>query len=81
MFTNIGGSGAVKAAWIKASSSSWASMQRNWGANWQTSADFRNQALSFKLLLTDGKTLEFPYVVPPTWIFGQTFISRRQFSN
>ncbi|KAM0938796.1 putative rlpA-like protein, double-psi beta-barrel [Dioscorea sansibarensis] len=84
MFTNIGGSGAVKTAWIKASSSSsssWTSMQRNWGANWQTNADFRNQALSFKLLLTDGKTLEFPYVVPPTWIFGQTFISRRQFSN
>ncbi|TYH86798.1 hypothetical protein ES332_D01G070100v1 [Gossypium tomentosum] len=80
MITNVGGSGNVKAAWIRGSrTSTWLPMNRNWGANWQSSIDLRNQRLSFKLTLVDGKTLEFLNVVPSTWKFGQTFASTRQF--
>ncbi|KAF4367155.1 expansin-A12 [Cannabis sativa] len=80
MMSNVGGSGDVKAAWIKGSRMrTWMPMHRNWGANWQSSIDVRGRTLSFKLTLVDGKTLEFPNVVPSSWRFGQTFSSRNQF--
>ncbi|KAK6230538.1 hypothetical protein QUC31_002056 [Theobroma cacao] len=80
MISNVGGSGNVKAAWIRGSRTrTWLPMHRNWGVNWQSSVDLRNQRLSFKLTLVDGKTLEFLNVVPSTWKFGQTFASPRQF--
>ncbi|MQL74478.1 hypothetical protein Taro_006829 [Colocasia esculenta] len=80
MFTNVGGSGAVKAAWVRGSRSpAWAAMHRNWGVNWQTDLDLRNQGLSFRLTLTDGKTLDFAGVVPSTWRSGETFASENQF--
>ncbi|XP_010272477.1 PREDICTED: expansin-A12 [Nelumbo nucifera] len=81
MITNVGGSGDVKAAWIKGSRTrTWVPMHRNWGANWQSSIDLRSQILSFKLTLADGKTLEFFNVVPSSWRSGQTFSSQYQFS-
>ncbi|WOL06051.1 hypothetical protein Cni_G14783 [Canna indica] len=84
MFSNVGGSGDVKAAWIRGSqrgsSSTWSPMQRNWGANWQTNADYRRQGLSFRIVLGDGKTLEFAGVVPSNWSPGETFVSQGQFS-
>lgn len=81
MISNVGGSGDIKAAWVRDSRArSWVPLHRNWGANWQSSFDLRNQKLSFKLTLVDGKTLEFFNVVPSTWRFGQTFSSRSQFS-
>ncbi|KAK7405226.1 hypothetical protein VNO78_06425 [Psophocarpus tetragonolobus] len=80
MISNVGGSGDVKAVWIRGSrSGAWLQMHRNWGANWQSSADLRGQRLSFKMTLADGKTLLFLNVVPSTWRFGQTFSSRSQF--
>ncbi|KAL5736304.1 hypothetical protein ACOSQ2_031092 [Xanthoceras sorbifolium] len=80
MFSNVGGSGDVKAAWVRGSRNNrWVAMQRNWGANWSTSVDLRNQKLSFRVILVDGKTLTFLNVVPSTWWFGQTFSSRNQF--
>ncbi|KAJ4726293.1 Expansin [Melia azedarach] len=81
MFSNVGGSGDVKAAWVRGSRPRrWIALQRNWGANWSNSVDLRNQRLSFKLTLVDGRTLQFFNVVPSTWSFGQTFSSRNQFS-
>ncbi|KAM5585988.1 expansin-A12 [Rosa sericea] len=83
MISNVGGSGAAKGAWIRGSrmrSGTWIPMHRNWGANWQSSIDLRNQQLSFKLTLIDGKALVFYNVVPSTWRFGQTFSSQNQFS-
>lgn len=92
LFSNVGGSGDVRAAWIEGSSSTptttkssttattWSPMQRNWGANWQTAADYRRQTLSFRLLLGDGRTLEFAEVVPATWTPGQSFVAKAQFS-
>ncbi|CAB4307929.1 unnamed protein product [Prunus armeniaca] len=82
MISNVGGSGDVKAAWIRGSrmrKGTWLPMHRNWGANWQSSIDLRNQKLSFKLTLVDGRALVFSSVVPSTWSFGQTFSSRNQF--
>lgn len=82
MISNVGGSGDVKVAWIRGSRmrrGTWLPMHRNWGANWQSSIDLRNQKLSFKLTLVDGRALVFSNVVPSTWSFGQTFSSRNQF--
>lgn len=80
MITNIGGSGDVKAVWIRGSKTrQWVPMHRNWGANWQSAMDVRSQRLSFKLTLVDGKTRIFPNVIPSAWKFGQTFSSRNQF--
>ncbi|RZC66712.1 hypothetical protein C5167_010401 [Papaver somniferum] len=79
MITNVAGSGSVKAAWIKGTRTrSWIQMHRNWGANWQSSVNLTKQKLSFKLTLSDGKTLVLFDVVPSSWNFGQTFASRRQ---
>ncbi|XP_022142865.1 expansin-A12 [Momordica charantia] len=80
MISNIGGSGELKSAWIKGSGwRTWTPMHRNWGANWQANVDLRNQRMSFKLTLVDGKTMEFVNVVPSSWRFGQTFSSMFQF--
>ncbi|XP_015866101.2 expansin-A12 [Ziziphus jujuba] len=81
MISNVGGSGDLKAAWLRGSRMTrWIPMHRNWGANWQSSVDIRRQKVSFKLTLVDGKTLEFFNVVPSSWMFGQTFSSLNQFS-
>ncbi|XP_021894662.1 expansin-A12 [Carica papaya] len=81
MISNVGGSGDVKEAWIRGSRTrTWVAMRRNWGANWQSSVDLRNQRLSFKLTLGDTKTISFINVVPSSWQFGQTFASHLQFS-
>ncbi|KAL9444123.1 hypothetical protein AB3S75_017327 [Citrus x aurantiifolia] len=80
MFSNVGGSGDLKGAWVRGSrTKTWIAMQRNWGANWSSSVDLRNQGLSFKLTLVDGRTQLFFNVVPSSWSFGQTFSSRNQF--
>ncbi|GKV15931.1 hypothetical protein SLEP1_g26657 [Rubroshorea leprosula] len=80
MISNVGGSGDVKAVWIRGSRTrTWMTMHRNWGANWQSSADLRGQSLSVRVTLADGKTLDFLNVVPSSWKFGQTFSSRKQF--
>ncbi|KAK1266499.1 hypothetical protein QJS04_geneDACA000493 [Acorus gramineus] len=77
MIANVGGSGDVKAAWIKtARGGVWKAMRRNWGVNWQSDSDLlRNQALSFRIALMDGQSLEFANVKSS----GQTYASRDQF--
>lgn len=82
MISNVGGSGDVRAAWLKGSRMrTWVAMHRNWGANWQSSVDVRTQSVSFKVTLVNGQTLEFLNVVPSSWRFGQTFSSPIQFSS
>ncbi|CAL5342337.1 unnamed protein product [Camellia sinensis] len=81
MISNVGGSGDVRAAWLRSSRTrTWVGMHRNWGANWQSNVDLRTQTVSFKLMLADGKTSEFFNVVPSSWKFGQTFASQNQFT-
>ncbi|KAJ4963224.1 hypothetical protein NE237_023163 [Protea cynaroides] len=79
MIYNVGGSGAVQAAWIKGSSTGWLSMSRNWGANWQSFSYLTGQSLSFKVTTDDGVTRVFSNIVPSNWQFGQTFSSKVQF--
>ncbi|XP_028783073.1 expansin-A12-like [Neltuma alba] len=80
MISNVGGSGEVKNVWVRGSrSATWSQMHRNWGAYWQANMDLRNQNLSFKLTLSDSKSVLFSNVVPSSWSFGQTFASRSQF--
>lgn len=82
MLSNIGGSGDVKAAWVRSSSvKRWVPMSRNWGVNWQSGTDLRNQMLSFKLTLVDGKSMTFYNVVPSYWKIGQTFSAKTQFNH
>ncbi|XP_042518242.1 expansin-A11-like [Macadamia integrifolia] len=76
---NVGGSGAIKAAWIKGSKTDWMPMSMNWGANWQSNAYLNGQSLSFKVTTDDGETRIFPDIAPSNWTFGQTFSSTVQF--
>ncbi|XP_042495645.1 expansin-A11-like [Macadamia integrifolia] len=79
LISNVGGSGAIKAASIKGSKTGWLSMSRNWGANWQSNSYLNGQTLSFKVTTDDGVTLLFTDIVSSNWEFGQTFSSKVQF--
>ncbi|XP_052179874.1 expansin-A23-like [Diospyros lotus] len=70
---NVGGSGDVVDMAVKGSGTGWMKMTRNWGQNWQTSADLVGQSLSFRVTGGDGRTVQSDGVAPPNWGFGQTF--------
>ncbi|XP_057756553.1 expansin-A22-like [Arachis stenosperma] len=69
--TNVRISGSTTRAWIP--------MTRNWGQNWQTGTPLNGQALSFMVTTSDGKTLTFNNVAPPSWRLGQTFEAATNF--
>ncbi|KAK4795110.1 hypothetical protein SAY86_013104 [Trapa natans] len=80
LISNVGGGGDLKAVSVRGSRArTWAAINRNWGANWQSSIDLRGQGLSFRLTLVDGRTMDFFNVIPASWAFGQTYSSPRQF--
>jgi len=80
LISNVGGAGDISKVWIKGSKMrNWESMSRNWGANWQSLSYLNGQSLSFRVQLSNGKTLTAINVVPSSWIFGQSFISKVQF--
>lgn len=71
---NVGDAGTVKSLEIKGShTESWLPMTRNWGQIWEVRKELFNQALSFRVTISNGKTFEACDVVPPNWQFGQTF--------
>ncbi|KAJ4964711.1 hypothetical protein NE237_016560 [Protea cynaroides] len=76
---NVGGSGTIRAAWIKGSETDWKAMTRNWGANWQFDTKLEGQSLSFKVTTDDEETRLFPDIIPSDWKSGQTFSSEVQF--
>lgn len=80
LISNVGGRGDVKAAWIKGSKTGWQLMQRNWGANWQSNSYLNGQSLSFKITVSNGRTLTMYNVAPANWQFGQTFAAYQQFT-
>lgn len=80
LISNVGGARDVKAVSVRGSRTrTQAAVHRNRGANWQSSVDLLGQGLSFRLTLVDGMTTEFLNVTPPSWAFGQTYSSHRQF--
>ena len=73
LVSNVGGAGAVAAAWIKGSATDWLPMSRNWGANWQSGANVTGQSLSFKVQTDDGRSVVADDVAPANWQFGCTY--------
>ncbi|XP_057516710.1 expansin-A23-like [Amaranthus tricolor] len=76
---NVGGAGDVTNMKIKGGSNVWVQMSRNWGMNWQSSAEWLGQALSFQVTISDGKSLEFDGVVPSNWQFGKSYQGNSNF--
>ncbi|KAL4191256.1 hypothetical protein AMTRI_Chr07g28920 [Amborella trichopoda] len=76
---NVGGAGDIVRMRVKGKKMGWVDMKRNWGQNWQSDIDLTGQSLSFRVTTSDERVSTSWHVVPPSWQFGQTFISKKNF--
>nr|CAB3479765.1 unnamed protein product [Digitaria exilis] len=78
---NVAGAGDVKAVAAKGSrDGGWHDLSRSWGQIW-SNGDGRlvGQGVSFRVVASDGRSVELDDVVPPQWAFGQSFEGKGQF--
>ncbi|GLJ31354.1 hypothetical protein SUGI_0629170 [Cryptomeria japonica] len=74
---NVGGDGQAVSVSIKGANTPWFPMRRNWGHNWEfTQARLQGQALSFRVLTSDGKYHTSINAAPHDWVFGNTYIGQ-----
>ncbi|XP_059649905.1 expansin-A9-like [Cornus florida] len=73
MVWNVGGAGDVTAVEVKGDKPNWYPMKRNWGQLWETHEKLVGQSLSFKVITSDGKSVNSMDALPKDWKYGQTY--------
>lgn len=76
---NVAGAGAVDNMEMKGSGSSFFTMTRNWGENWELKQKLVGQPLAFRLTLSDNTKLTSNSAVPKWWRFGSTYECTQNF--